>query len=139
MALGFARTYGADIMTVESAGLAPAASIPPLTRKVMLERKIELGDATPRSLDQLTGGFDLIINLSGHELPFKTAAPVENWKILDPIGQTEDVYRDVRDEIEKRVKELIYTLRKRKPAKATEHAKAAPAAQVDTRRRSPGK
>ena len=35
MAEGFARSYGADVMEAHSAGLAPAVSVPSLTRQVM--------------------------------------------------------------------------------------------------------
>jgi len=136
MAEGFARAYGGDLMSAQSAGLAPAASIAPLTHKVMLEKNIKLGDLSPRSLDEVMGGVDLIINISGHELPFKTRAPVEAWDVRDPIGESEQVYRQVRDEIERRVKKLIGSLRSRKPPASAER----PGAQrVDSQGRAPRK
>ena len=38
------------------------------------------------------------------------------WDVRDPIGESDEVYRQVRDEIERRVLELMERLRSRKPA-----------------------
>jgi arsenate reductase len=58
-------------------------------------------------------GLDLVVNLSGFELPEEVAVPVREWKVRDPIGQSERVYRKVRDEIERLVKELLEEVRGR--------------------------
>ena len=135
MAEGFARVHGAEVIAAQSAGLAPAAAVAPLTHQVMLEKNIDIQDLSPRSMDEVTGGLDLVINMSGHELPFKTRAPVEHWAIRDPIGESVQVYRAVRDEIEQRVIELVASLRARKPPGSA----GLPEAPVDTRRGAPGK
>jgi len=128
MAEGFARTYGSDVMEAVSAGLAPAISIPPLTRKVMLEKNIDLAEHFPKGVDAVIGdGADLIINMSGQKLPAKSVAPVEDWLVRDPIGQSEEIYRAVRDEIEQRVMRLILGMRAR--------ASVPEASTVDTRPR----
>ena len=132
MAEGFARTHGADILVAQSAGLAPAMSVAPLTHKVMLEKNIDLGDLYPKAVDQVIEGAELIVNMSGHELPLKTKVTVEEWDLRDPIGESEEVYREVRDQIEERVLRLIETMRSRKPPAS---AGAPNAARVDTRRR----
>lgn len=140
MAQAFARAHGADILSAESAGLAPALAIAPLTHEVMLEKDIDLGDYFPKDLEQVEGAFDLVVNMSGHDLPAYRAAQVEMWDVRDPIGESEDVFRQVRDEIERRVLELIEGLRSRKPpGSETRQNAAKPAAKVDTRRRSPRK
>ena len=62
MAEGFARVYGSDVIAPHSAGLAPAVSIAPLTRTVMLEKNIDIGDAFPKALDfAMRQGVDLIV------------------------------------------------------------------------------
>jgi arsenate reductase len=132
MAAGFARTYGSDVLIAASAGLAPALMVSSLTHKVMLEKNIEISDEFPKGLDLAKPtGADLIINMSGHPLPEETDARVENWNIRDPIGESEEVYREVRDQIEQRVMRLILKMRARKPPAAA----ASPT--VDTRRRTP--
>ncbi len=146
MAEGFARAYGADVLSAQSAGLAPALAVAPLTHKVMLEKNIDLGHIYPKSIDALRGDFDLVINMSGQKRPFETQVPIENWEVQDPIGEPEEVYRRVRDDIEQRILRLVLALRSSQPpildAPAAEsparkgHAQAGPV-QVDTRRHSP--
>jgi len=137
MAEGFARAYGPDVLNVQSAGLAPALAIVPLTHRVMLEKNIELGDCYPKDIEHLEGGFDLIVNMSGHDLHPPDGTEVEVWEVRDPIGESDEVFRQVRDQIEQRVRQLIERLRSRKPA-ASEVRPAAvspKASKVDTRRR----
>jgi len=132
MAEGFARTYGSDVLEAQSAGLAPAMAVAPLTHKVMLEKNIDVGNLYPKDFKASASDADLIINMSGMELPVKPTVPVQNWEIRDPIGEGEEVYREVRDQIELRVMQLILALRARKKAKPPASSK------VDTRRRSLG-
>ncbi len=119
MAEGFARAFGSDVMEAQSAGLAPALALAPLTHVVMLEKNIDLGDLYPKEMDRVAGlaegSVDLIINMSGFELQLRNPVPVEEWDVYDPIGEPEEVFREVRDEIERRVLGLIETLRSCKP------------------------
>jgi arsenate reductase (thioredoxin) len=132
MAAGFARTYGADVLTVRSAGLAPAMTVSSLTRKVMLEKNVDIGDQFPKGLDMVTpDDADLIVNMSGHPLPGNAEVRVETWNVRDPIGESEEVYREVRDLIEQRVMRLILKVRGQKPPALPQSPR------VDTRRRTP--
>jgi protein-tyrosine-phosphatase len=135
MAEGFARAHGSDILDAQSAGLAPAIALAPLTHAVMLEKDIDLGDFYPKEfgfIQATVDSADLIINMSGYELPLKNPAPVEEWDVSDPIGESEEIFREVRDEIERRVLLLIETLRSRKTV-ASETVSTA--ARVDSRSR----
>lgn len=132
MAEGFARTYGSDVLTPLSAGLAPALSVAPLTYKVMLEKNIDVGDLFPKDFKSMADSADVIINMSGFELPIKPSVPVENWQVPDPIGESEETYRQVRDQIEQRVMQLILGLRMGRQNKPAASLK------VDTRRRGLG-
>jgi arsenate reductase (thioredoxin) len=135
MAEGFARAYGSDVIHVQSAGLAPALAVVPLTHHVMLEKNIDLGDCYPKELEHVEGDVDLIINMSGYTVTPPNGTQVEVWEIRDPIGESETVFRQVRDEIERRVRELIERLRSRKPADSGAMSATAEATPVDTRRR----
>jgi arsenate reductase (thioredoxin) len=139
MAEGFARAYGQDVLSAQSAGLAPARAVVPLSHEVMLEKNIDLADCYPKQLEQVEGDIDLTINMSGYDLPARVGAQVEVWDIPDPIGESEEVFRLVRDEIERRVLQLIEKLRSRKPVGSEPASAAAPpaASKVDTRRRPP--
>lgn len=113
MAEGFARAYGSDVIEPCSAGLGPATAVPALTLQTMQEKNIDLTAAFPKGVDAIQReGIDLIVNLTGGPLPTRTMrTPVENWNVRDPIGASEKVYRQVRDEIEGRVMKLIMQLR----------------------------
>lgn len=132
MAEGFGRAYGSDLFRAESAGIAPAIGVAPLTRKVMLEKNIDIDEAFPKSLDMVKPAeASLIVNMSGRTLPVFDGVEVEQWDVRDPIGESEDVYREVRDQIEQRVMRLILKMRARKPPAAAESTR------VDTRLRTP--
>ena len=113
MAEAFARKYGSDILTVQSAGLAPAGILPPLTRQVLTEKNIPWEGQFPNGLESFTGEpFEVVVNLSGKRLPpaFANARLIE-WDVRDPIGESESVYRAVAVQIEGLVMRLILELR----------------------------
>lgn len=113
MAEGFARRYGSDVMECASAGLAPAAIVQSLTRKVMEAKNINIDDQFPKNLEQVPlSRFDLIINMSGRQFPLRLPIPVRDWPVEDPIGQSEEFYNTVRDQIENLVMQLILELRR---------------------------
>jgi arsenate reductase len=112
MAEGFARHLGADFVDVQSAGLAPVAYVPEVTRRVMQEKGVSLETHFPKALEELPlEGVDLAVNMSGARLYGLPVGRVVDWKVKDPVGQSEDVHREVRDDIEQRVAELIEELR----------------------------
>ncbi len=111
MAEAFARAYGADIMDVQSAGVSPATYIAPLTKRTLGERNLTIDDHFPKGLDLMRRQqFDLVINMSGVPVVFAGARAIE-WKVPDPIGQTEAYYRTVATQIEALVMRLIVELR----------------------------
>jgi protein-tyrosine-phosphatase len=114
MAEGFARAYGSDCLQAASAGLSPASIIQPLTKKVMRVKNISLDGQVPRDVLLVDlERVDLIVNLSGGALPFPAPCPVVEWKVRDPIGASESVYEQVRDDLEARVMRLVLELRRR--------------------------
>lgn len=113
MAEAFARAYGSDTLIVHSAGLAPAASLPPLTRQTLSEKNISSEGQFPKAVESFTmENFDVVINLSGERLPPSlVSARVIEWNVRDPIGESEAVYRAVAAQIEGLVMRLILELR----------------------------
>lgn len=120
MAEGFARTYGHDVMDVVSAGLAPAMLVDPSTKAVMGERGISLEDQFPKTLEQALKPMpSLLVNISGSAVPhFAAGIAAEAWRVRDPVGEAPGVHREVRDEIEGLVMNLILRLRQRRAASA---------------------
>ena len=115
MAEAFAHHLAFELVEASSAGLYPALIIQPETVQVLAERNIELVPRSPRSIFFIDpAGIDLLVNMSGAPV-----APILKgfsgreipWRIRDPIGQPIEIYRQVRDEIEQKVRELIKELR----------------------------
>jgi len=110
--------FGREIFFA-SAGLR-VGETDPFALAVMEEIGVDLGRHKPRSFDDLEDmNFDLIVSLSpeAHHraLEFTRSLPLEAvfWRTLDPTaaqGSREtilDAYRDVRDSLQKRVKDAF--------------------------------
>jgi protein-tyrosine-phosphatase len=112
MAEAWARYLGGERVSAWSAGSHPSAEVNPQARLVMRERGIELADATPKrfeALPELT--WDVVVTMGcGDECPWIPARRHVAWGIPDPKGQSLEVFRQVRGEIERRVRELLKTL-----------------------------
>lgn len=111
MAEGFARHLGAGSITASSSGLAPTREVAWETVATMRSRGVDISSHYPKQFDPYgTGDFDLIINLSGFDLPGQTEAPVEEWPVRDPYGENAAVYSQAASQIEQRVQALIERL-----------------------------
>jgi len=111
MAEGFARAYGSDVMDAVSAGLAPGVMVDPVTIRLMGERNVDISGHFPKDLRLATArGAELVINMSGYPAPGMTI-PVRDWHVRDPHMQPEKIHREVRDQIERLVMELVLELR----------------------------
>jgi arsenate reductase len=112
MAEAMANRYGGDVLRARSAGVAPGMMPSPVTRMVLAEKNVALGDHVPTPLEMIDmREVDLLVNMSGYDLPPLIARKVEDWKVQDPMGQPEHVYRAVRDQIEGLVMNLILRVR----------------------------
>ena len=112
MAEAFAKRYGSDAAEISSAGLSPAASIPEVTKAVMMDKNISLEGQSPKGIEVFPKvQWDVVVNISGQPLPHLQAQRIVEWKIPDPMGQRQTVHEKVRDEIENLVMRLILELR----------------------------
>ncbi len=110
MASAFARSYAGDRIEAFSAGSAPANEINPLMEEVMREKGIDMAYLKPRSIDQAvnTAEPDLIVTMGcGDVCPMFPGAENIAWDLPDPAGKSIDFMRKVRDDIEKKVNDLI--------------------------------
>ncbi|MGI8991857.1 MAG: low molecular weight phosphatase family protein, partial [Bryobacteraceae bacterium] len=113
MAEGFANTYGRDVLAAGSAGLAPTVSIDADTLRTMREKNIDISLQFPKRFDPLEAlDCDLIVNMSGYDLPEPVEAPVREWKIRDPYRLRPEIYKQVCEDIENQVMQLILELRR---------------------------
>jgi arsenate reductase len=113
MAEAFARAYGRDVLIPASAGLAPATRVAPDTIEAMNEKGIDIRDHFPKSIRHLGRiEFDLVINISGEPLPSHMKCEVREWDVEDPVSLNFDDHCAVRDDIERRVMDLILEFRR---------------------------
>jgi arsenate reductase (thioredoxin) len=117
MAEAFARAYGSDVMIPASAGLSPADHIAADTLRAMAEKSIDIRDHFPKSLRHLgRSQFDLVINISGFDIPDSTGTEIRAWDIPDPVFLKFEEHCVVRDAIERLVMTLISELRREQNA-----------------------
>ncbi|MFN0105492.1 MAG: low molecular weight phosphatase family protein [Bryobacteraceae bacterium] len=112
MAEGFAKHLGGDIVEAESAGMMPLGSVPPQTRKAMLEKDAPIDDQYPKGVEVFRNTeFDLVVNMSGIMLPKGLKERERRWTVADPYGRSDGAYRQVRDQVEELVRNLLREVR----------------------------
>ncbi len=110
MATAFARHLAGDRVEALSAGSEPAAVINPVMVEAMAEKGLDMFLRTPRSIETALAEMkpDKIITMGCAEnCPYVPGAEITDWGISDPANQTLDVMREVRDEIEARVRKEL--------------------------------
>ena len=114
MAEAFANRYGADVLIASSSGLAPAQMVARGTVQVMHELDVDVSSHAPRLYNPaLAAQCDLVINMSGINLPGLRPTEVITWEVDDPMGDPIETFRIVRGDLEHRVMRLILDLRRR--------------------------
>jgi arsenate reductase (thioredoxin) len=95
-----------------SAGTTPAAHLHPPVIEVMQEIGIDLTNRTPKLLTRkLAQQADLIITMGcGDECPAVPGTQYLDWGLPDPADQPISAVREIRDEINTRVRDLIARL-----------------------------
>jgi protein-tyrosine-phosphatase len=91
----------------------PEGHVHPEVVEVMRELGIDLSDRRPQQLtDELAQAADLVVTMGcGDTCPYISGKRYVDWDLPDPRGQPVDAVRATRDEIERRVQELLRTLR----------------------------
>ncbi len=109
MAAGFARHLGGDRVRVRSAGSEPAEGVNPVAVEAMAEVGIDISGAVPARLgDEAVRSANYIVTMGcGDACPVLPGREYLDWALDDPAGQPIGVVRAVRDEIERRVRELL--------------------------------
>jgi arsenate reductase len=114
MAAALLAHHAGERVVVRSAGTAPADTINPAVVEVMAELGIDLlaSGARPKRLeDAAVEASDVVITMGcGDECPFYPGTRYLDWQLEDPAGQGVDAVRPIRDEIERRVTELLAEL-----------------------------
>ena len=109
MAAGFMRELGGDRVEVLSAGSAPKETINPVAIDAMAELGIDISHEVPKILTtESVQESDVVITMGcGDTCPFFPGKRYEDWVLEDPAGQGIEPVRVIRDEIKKRVEDLL--------------------------------
>ncbi len=112
MAAGFLRHLAGDTIDVLSGGSLPADRINPAAVEAMAERGIDItSDAPRRWQDTDLHQADVVVSMGcGDECPYVPGTVREDWLLDDPAGQGVETVRPIRDEIERRVRDLMERL-----------------------------
>jgi arsenate reductase len=98
--------------TAASAGTAPADHVHPEVVEVMRELEIRLVDRRPQLLTrELAEQADVVVTMGcGDQCPFIPGKRYVDWELDDPKGRRIDEVRTTRDEIVRRVGDLLAEL-----------------------------
>ena len=109
MAAGFMSTLSGGKVEVLSAGSAPKDSINPIAVEAMAEAGIDIANNVPKILTtEAVQQSDVVITMGcGDTCPFFPGKRYEDWVLDDPAGQGIESVRVIRDEIKKRVEDLL--------------------------------
>lgn len=114
MAAALLARHGGDAVVVRSAGSAPAADLNPVVVAAMAELGVDLraDGARPKRLDEAAvAASDVVITMGcGDACPFYPGKRYEDWDVDDPAGQGIEAVRAIRDEIERRIVDLVVSL-----------------------------
>jgi arsenate reductase len=119
MAEAFAHLYAQDTIQAFSAGSRPSGQINPKAITLMAELGYDLTSHSSKSLQQIPQDkYDYVIKMGcGDECPFIPAEQHEDWDLPDPKLLPLEEFRQVRDRIGERVKELATRIEVRQHAK----------------------
>lgn len=97
---------------VRSAGSAPADSVNPVVVEVMAEVGIDVSRQVPRKLlTEDVAASDVVITMGcGDACPIFPGKRYQDWALPDPSGAGLAAVREIRDEIDRRVQELVSEL-----------------------------
>ena len=111
MAEGFFNRYAPKGFKVQSAGTKPVSKINPIVVEVMKEIGIDISIQKSKELtDEMIHESDNVVNMGCMDKSFCPTIflpKVIEWNLDDPKAKSIEDVRKIRDEIEKRVKELV--------------------------------
>jgi len=115
MAEGFFNKYAPRGYEAISAGTKPISQINPIAVEVMREADIDIGNQKSKELtEDMIRNSSNIVNMGCMEKESCPTLFLQNlldWNIEDPKGKPIEKVREIRDEINERVKELVASIK----------------------------
>jgi arsenate reductase (thioredoxin) len=96
----------------QSAGTTPGQAVHPQVVDAMRELGIDLSDRVPRKLEREQAEWaDVVVTMGcGDECPYIPGRRYLDWDLQDPKGQPIEAVRRTRNEIQRRVEQLLSEL-----------------------------
>jgi ArsR family transcriptional regulator len=109
LAAAIMRHLGGDRVRVRTAGSAPIDAIRPVVVTALDEIGVPLGGEFPKPLtDDVVRAADVIVTMGcGDACPVYPGRRYLDWPVSDPSGQPLDRVREIRDDIDIRVRGLL--------------------------------
>lgn len=105
----FNRLADPSLARAISAGTRPADRVHPVVARGLLERGIDISSVKPQKLTaELARTADLLVTMGcGDQCPVVPGLEREDWQVDNPKGKPIEEVRGVRDDIDRRVSELV--------------------------------
>ena len=112
MAAALLHQRAGGLVHVRSAGSDPTERINPSVVEAMNELGVDMSREFPKPLtDEVVRAADAVITMGcGDACPIYPGKRYEDWELDDPVGGTVEEVRVIRDEIDRRVAELLKSL-----------------------------
>lgn len=113
MAEAFAHIHGGAEVDAHSAGSKPSGQVSPRAIAAMQERGYDLSTHRSKSLDEIPAGeYEYVVTMGcGDACPWIPARHREDWDLRDPKNLPVAEVAVVRDEIERRVLDLLQRIK----------------------------
>ncbi|QUH04245.1 arsenate reductase ArsC [Saccharopolyspora erythraea] len=117
MAAALLQHHARGEIAVRSAGSAPAETVNPAVLTVMGELGLDLTAEIPKKLTpDAVEAADVVITMGcGDACPVFPGKRYLDWELTDPAGKSVDEVRTIRDDIDRRVRDLVAELAPRPP------------------------
>lgn len=112
MALGFFQRRAGDRAVAWSGGSEPVALVNPAAVAAMAEIGIDIAREFPKPwTEEFLSAADVVVTMGcGDSCPLVPGKHYEDWELEDPSGKTIEDVRPIRDEIGRRVDQLLQRL-----------------------------
>lgn len=111
MAQGFARAIGGAGVEARSGGSRPLGHLLPEAVAVMREKGIDISREPSKGFDErwIRDECDLVVTMGCGDdaCPAFIGKRMVDWELPDPKGRPIEMFREVRDDIERRVRALL--------------------------------
>jgi arsenate reductase len=111
MAEAFANKYEKGKFVILSAGNKPAEKVNPFVVEALKEKGIDISANKPKLLTfQMAQDSDIVVTMgcNGQGIcPGPFFKPTLDWILEDPKGKPIEKVREIRDQVERQVKDLI--------------------------------